>query len=663
MSKRLLVITEELPSELRLAGADPVAKAAYYNPDGCFDSVALIDWGRGGDWPELSHPVLALPRDAALEAWLTAVQAADFAAPMHDELVAGWPGVPNSWLELIREFNPCAIRAYGVRWSGWLALQVGRALEVPVLCSAHNVIGLASRVLQDAPLIAAVSDEVARACIDCGADPARVVTVHNRVDRDLFTPDGPAADGPEGSPRLLSVARDVPQKNLDRLLQACAIARRQLPGLRLVHAGRSSRDWSAHDFALHFDALPNRDLPSWMRWADALILPSLWEGFGTVIVEALACGTPVITSNRGCMAEIVIDRWDGLHCDPEDAADIARAITELAVPGTRARLSAPARTASEPYALDAIGRREAALYRWLLEPERPGISVVIPTHNRAAFIERAVNGVLLQAYPALELVVVDDGSTDNTPEILRNLAARHGDRLHVIRQANTGLPGALNAGFAAAHGELLAWMADDDAYKPGALDALARELTLDPQTGGVFADYEWVSDGGLRQTIETGPVEELAQRNVVGLCVMFRREALQRAGGLDPDFQLAEDYELWVRMSRATRLSRLRRVLFEVTDHPGTLTNRNVAQVQEATMRVQHRHYGPPRDATAHAQQLARLASAYKQQRMVGRSLATAWRLMRHAPASGLRAMVRALTPGLLLRLTRRLRGLKTGDA
>src|SRR5690606_6578875 len=164
--------------------------------------------------------------------------------------------------------------------------------------------------------------------------------------------------------------------------------------------------------------------------------------------------------------------------------------------------------------------------------ERPGISVVIPTHNRAAFIERAVDNVLSQAYPALELVVVDDGSTDSTPEILSKLAAQHGGKLHVIRQANTGLPGALNAGFGAARGELLAWMADDDAYKPGALDALARELTLDPLTGGMFADYEWISDDGRRQTIETGPVEELAQRNVVGLCVLFRREALRRAGGL-----------------------------------------------------------------------------------------------------------------------------------
>ena len=418
MSKRLLVITEELPAELRQAGADGAIKGAYYNPDGFFDKVALIDWGRGGDWPELPHAVLHLPPDAGVESWLNAVQSADFSAVMGDEISEGWPGVPESWLAAIRQFGPTCVRAYGVRWSGWVAQHIADALSIPSLCSIHNITGLCTPVLKRAPLLIAVGETVATAAIAAGADPARVVTVHNRVDRSVFTPEGESAPGPEGSPRLLSVARDVEQKNLDRLLQACELARRDHLDLRLVHIGRSARDWSAWPFVTHIDSVPQKELPAWMRWADALVLPSLWEGFVVVAIEALACGTPVITSNRDSMAEAVIDRWNGLLVNPEDTSDIARAIRQIADPGVQARLAAPARTASEPYAIEAIGRREAALYRWVLEPQRPRVTVVMPTYNRAELAERSVRNLLDQDYPALDLVVVNDGSSDGTRQRL-----------------------------------------------------------------------------------------------------------------------------------------------------------------------------------------------------------------------------------------------------
>lgn len=658
MSERLLVITEELPGELHAAGADASSKAAYYNPADTFESVALIDWGRDSIWPGLPHRVLKLPPDAALHAWLAAVQAADFNTVMGEELKAGWPGVPAAWLAAIREFAPTCVRAYGARWSGWLGLEVARELNVPVLCSLHNVIGLASPVLKQAPLLMAVSDEVARAAIEAGADPSRVVTVLNRVNRDRFTPEGEAAAGPQGAPKLLSVARDVEQKNLDRLLAACELAREKHPELRLVHIGRSDRDWTKYPFVTHMGMVPNHEMPTWMRWADALVLPSLWEGFCVTLIESLSCGTPVITSNRPSMNEAVTDRWDGLLCDPESVTDIARAINEISDEGTRARLAAPARTSSEPYGFAAISRRESALYGWVMGASKPQVSIVMPTFNRDKFIEKAVRNVLEQDYPALELVVVNDGSTDGTAGILKSLAAE--PRVRVLTQENLGLPAALNAGFAVATGELLGWSCDDDYYKPGALTALARELALDKEAGAVFADYELVSDEWGRRSIRTGPISDLNVRNTVGLCVLFRRSAWQQTGAFDPAYTLAEDYEYWVRMSRVARMGRLARVLYEVSDHPATLTSTKVAQVQEMTMRVQAAHFGPPRDADAYAAQLTRLAGAYKAQGMPFKSLGAALRLFRSRPGAGSWAAFRALTPGPLLRLSRRIRGLQS---
>ncbi|MCC7509246.1 MAG: glycosyltransferase [Planctomycetes bacterium] len=658
MNERLLVITEELPGELHAAGADASSKAGYYNPADTFESVALIDWGRDSIWPGLPHRVLKLAPDAALHAWLAAVQAADFNPVMGEELKAGWPGVPAAWLAAMREFAPTCVRAYGARWSGWLGLEVARELDVPVLCSLHNVIGLASPVLKQAPLLMAVSDEVARAAIEAGAGPARVVTVLNRVNRDRFTPEGEVAAGPQGSPKLLSVARDVEQKNLDRLLAACELARGKHPDLRLVHIGRSDRDWTKYPFVTHIGMVPNHEMPTWMRWADALVLPSLWEGFGTVLVEALACGTSVIASNRTPMSDIVTHRWDGLLCDPEDVADIARAIGEISDEGTRARLAAPARTSSEPYGAETISRRESALYEWMLQPAKPKVSVVMPTYNRRQFIDKAVSNVLDQAYPVLELVVVDDGSTDDTSTILTRHAADA--RVKLITQENQGLSRAINRGMAATTGELLMWKGDDDYFADGAIEALARELALDPEAGLVFADYVAEDASGKRVHVNTGPVHELAQRNVVGLCFLFRRSAWLAAGSVNPEFHLAEDYELWVRMARNAKLKHLARTLYTVTEHAGTLTRSKFAQVQEMTMRVQAAHYGPPRDADAYAAQLARLAGAYKAQGMPFKSLGAALRLFRSRPGAGSWAAFRALTPGPLLRLSRRIRGLQS---
>ncbi|MBK8207843.1 MAG: glycosyltransferase [Planctomycetes bacterium] len=658
MSERLLVITEELPGELHAAGADASSKAAYYNPADTFESVALIDWGRDSVWPGLPHRVLRLPPDAALHAWLAAVQAADFNAVMGEELIAGWPGVPAAWLASIREFAPTCVRAYGARWSGWLGLEVARELNVPVLCSLHNVIGLASPVLKQAPLLMAVSDEVARAAIEAGADPARVVTVLNRVNRDRFTPEGEVAAGPQGSPKLLSVARDVEQKNLDRLLDACELAREKHPDLRLVHIGRSDRDWTKYQFVTHIGMVPNHEMPTWMRWADALVLPSLWEGFCVTLIESLSCGTPVITSNRPSMNEAVTDRWDGLLCDPESVTDIARAIHEISDEGTRARLAAPARTSSEPYGFEAISRRERALYEWMLQATKPKVSVVMPTFNRRQFIEKAVRNVLDQEYPELELVVVDDGSTDDTPTILNGFVAD--PRVKLITQENQGLSRAVNRGMAEATGHLLMWKGDDDYFADGAIEALARELAIDPEAGLVFADYVAEDSSGKRVHVHTGPIHELAQRNVVGLCFLFRRSVWLAVGSVNPDFHLAEDYELWVRMSQRAKLKRLVRTLYTVTQHAGTLTQSKFAQVQEMTLRVQAAHFGPPRDADAYAAQLARLAGAYKTQGMPFRSLGAAMRLFRSRPGAGAWAALRALMPGPLLRLSRRIRGLQS---
>lgn len=657
----LLVVPEEQPVAYRNRGFDAEYMKRYFGA-AWGGHTLILEALPDGEWPELEVPRLNMPRDDAMTAWISLAQdfprdrVADVAT-----LCAGWPGLPEPWLGAVRAAKPQCIRAYGARWSAWMALQLGEALSVPVQVSVHNTQELSRGFLQKADVVMAVSDAVAQACIAAGADPSRVVTVFNRVDRALFTPQGNAAAGPQGSPRLLCIARDTEQKNLDRLLEACEQVRAKHPDLTLVHAGASTRDWSRWPFVTHFAAIPHQEVPQWLRWADAFVLPSLWEGFGIVFAEALACGVPVVTSRRAPMTEIVTDRWDGLLCDPESVADIARAIVEVSDPGTRARLAAPARTASEPYDMALVEARESALYGTLVQPQWPKLSVVLPTFNRCKLIEAAVLNVLAQDYPDLELIVVDDGANDGTRELLDTLQARLGDpRLRVLHVQNGGLPRALNQGFALASGEFWTWTSDDNAYKPGALRALARELLLDAAVGLVFSDYELIREDGSRSTVITGPASELATRNTVGACFLYRREVARQVGDYNADRALAEDWDYWRRIAALSRVHRLARVLYDYGDTPDSLSRTRPAEVLEASIRLA----GTPVlwNADYH-QQMVRLAGAFKTQGLAWRSLRTACSIVAHRPGSlsGYKAVVRALTPMPLLRLSRKLRGADAG--
>jgi glycosyltransferase involved in cell wall biosynthesis len=289
--------------------------------------------------------------------------------------------------------------------------------------------------------------------------------------------------------------------------------------------------------------------------------------------------------------------------------------------------------------------------------QRPLVSVVLPTFNRAHLIEAAVRNVLAQDYPNLELIVVNDGSPDATAEVLGRLERELADpRLHVITKENGRLPRALNSGFEQARGEYLTWTSDDNAYRPGAISAMVQKLEADPEAVLVFADLQIIeADGKPGAVRQTGPVEELAWRNVVGGCFLYRREAARKVGPYDPSMELAEDYDYWVRLARIGNLVRLSRVLYEIGTGPDTLSSRRTLELFAAGRRVVER-YGSMRDLHDH---MVSLAWQYKWYGWPLKSFATAASLIARFPLSpaGYWAATRAITPLILLRILRKVAG------
>ncbi|MDC1142278.1 glycosyltransferase [Planctomycetota bacterium] len=373
---KLLVITEELPSELATKGHSVDSRGGYYNPRGLFNDVALIDWASGKGWPGLPHRVLAMPADAGFLSWLQSVQMIDRnSVATESQLYTGFRGVPLGWLNVIRDFAPDVIRCYGTRWSAVLAVEVARHLGAKLLCSVHNTSEVSSSVLNQADGVMAVSEAVELKLVsECGVAPEKIQVVPNRVDTSVFAPKPIRADASKGLPRILSVARDVEQKNLDRLLQACEELLADYPELRLIHIGASGRDWTQYSFVEHIDTVPNAELPEWFSWADVFACPSLWEGFGIAIIEALACACPVLTSNRAPMSSLVDDGQTGATIDPEDVSAIAEGLRKLV--GQKYLMAEACKQSIEKYTVENVESQEAALCQKIVDSVSQPVSSV-----------------------------------------------------------------------------------------------------------------------------------------------------------------------------------------------------------------------------------------------------------------------------------------------
>ncbi len=194
----------------------------------------------------------------------------------------------------------------------------------------------------------------------------------------------------------------------------------------------------------------------------------------------------------------------------------------------------------------------------------PKVTVLVPVFNRERFVDEAIRSVIEQDFDDFELVVVDDGSTDRTPEVLERWRQRDSRVVVVTSPTNQGIPAALNLGLAHARGTYVARLDSDDLMLPRRVAEQVAVLDARSEVVLVSCAFEIVDSAGnhLGTWGESAPHEITAFllhfiNPVGGGQVMFRLAEVLEEGGYAPEYPVSEDYELWVRLRRRGRIEML----------------------------------------------------------------------------------------------------------
>lgn len=220
-----------------------------------------------------------------------------------------------------------------------------------------------------------------------------------------------------------------------------------------------------------------------------------------------------------------------------------------------------------------------------LRNAEPTVGVIIPAYNCDRYIAQAVDSVLEQKDCQFEIIVIDDGSTDSTAEVLE----QYGDRIRYIKQKNQGVAAARNHGIAIARADLIAFLDADDYFMPGKLASQAAILLNRPDVGMVHSGWQRVDAEG-NKILDVCPWEQIPEldltnwlrwKPVLPSAMMFRREWLQYVGGFDPRFPPAEDTNLVLKLAlKGCKTAWLRQITVYYRQHEESAMHKGLPQAR-----------------------------------------------------------------------------------
>ena len=208
----------------------------------------------------------------------------------------------------------------------------------------------------------------------------------------------------------------------------------------------------------------------------------------------------------------------------------------------------------------------------------PLVSIVTPAYNQAEYLAETIDSVLAQDYSSIEYIVLDDGSTDSTPEILR----RYDGRIRWERHDNMGQACTLNKGWLMSHGSVIGYLSSDDRLLPDAVTTLVNTLQANPQAVVAYCDFALIDGAG--HTIKTVMTEDFSRHRLTqdiicqpGPGALFQRHLIDTVGGWNQNLRQIPDYEFWLRAASVGDFVRVRKILAQFRIHEGSSSFRPVS--------------------------------------------------------------------------------------
>jgi glycosyltransferase involved in cell wall biosynthesis len=227
----------------------------------------------------------------------------------------------------------------------------------------------------------------------------------------------------------------------------------------------------------------------------------------------------------------------------------------------------------------------------------PKISVILPTYNGERWLAEAIQSVIDQTEENWELIIVNDGSSDNTLKIAQVFAAKD-RRISVISNPeNLQLPTALNIGFASARGEYFTWTSDDNIYQPNALEKMASHLDCNPKTDLISMNFSFIDENGTIKSEDFDSIHKY-QRDAahllhgcnVGAAFMYRKTIAEKVGQYDEDKFCAEDYDYWCRIALIGKIDYTSDNIYQYRQQSRALSVIKRSQVEEKTTQIQKQY-------------------------------------------------------------------------
>jgi glycosyltransferase involved in cell wall biosynthesis len=361
--------------------------------------------------------------------------------------------------------------------------------------------------------------------------------------------------------------------------------------------------------------------------ADLFVIPSIEDNLPNTVVEAMLCGVPVVGFDIGGIPDMVEHKKTGYLVPARDVAALVDGINWCLFHPESAGLGRNCREkALACYSLEVQAQSYTELYRELLAPraadhlplahrERAGvradhscpshapiksdqkeavcsmappsplplsqgargsvaprISLVIPSYNYGQYLEACLDSILSQGYPNLELMILDGGSTDNTPAIIE----KYRSYLSYSRSCpDAGQYSAIEEGLNRSTGEIMGWLNADDMFHPGALATVGRIFSEKPEVEWLMGRPNSFDEAGRQKVVlsflpMTSRVKYLADQELIQQEGTFWRRGLwERCGGyIAKDLSLAADLELWARFLRTAQLHAVDTLIAGFRDHP-----------------------------------------------------------------------------------------------